>query len=188
MLRALAAVDVPRYKLDVWRHDGVQVETIYLRTRGGRVRARIYDKARERGDTPGLLVRAEYQHQPIGAKRPAIREFMESDSGLIWERAFGHWSTSTSSLTAGTLGGQERWIIERAREGALTGRVAERLLGTLALFETGASAEILGERSAARRRSELRRLGITVADNLAGTFEVGAVLAAIRSAFAPSDS
>jgi hypothetical protein len=188
MLRALATLDVPRYKLDVWRHDGRQVETIYLRTRSGRVRARIYDKARERGETPGTLVRAEYQHQPTGAKRPAVAAFIESDAGLVWERAFGRWSTSTSTLTAGTLGAQQQGIIERARAGALTGRVAERLLGTLALFESGAAAGIIGERAAARRRSELRSLGITVEENLAGTFEVGAVLAAIRSALAPADS
>jgi len=188
MLRALSVIDVPRYKLVVWRRDGVQVETIYLRTPAGRVRARIYDKARERSSTPGSLVRAEYQHQPIGAKRPSVTDFIEQDVGAVWERAFGHWTTSTSTLKAGTRKKHEREIVAQARSGAITGRVAERLLGTLSLTEAGSSVEVLGERAAQRRRSELRRLGVVVEDAIDGTFEVGAIFAAIRAAFAPSES
>ena len=187
-LRALACMDVPRYQLDVWRHDGTQVATIYLRTPGGRVRARIYDKARERGDVPGTLVRAEYQHQPVGVRRPAITDFVRADVAPLWRRAFGQWAAASSTLTAGTLADQHKEVLSRARGGELTGRVSERLLGSLTLISAGLGDELLGERAVRRRRSELRQLGIAVGETYRGEIAVGEIFQAICASFAHTDA
>jgi hypothetical protein len=185
-LRGLARLDVPRYKLDVWRHDGAQVETIYLRTRGGRVRARIYDKARERGEEPGSLVRAEYQFQPEGAKRPTVPEFIVSDVSKLWRRAFGAWADSSSSLVAGSLNEVQGEVLRLAREEVVSGRVAERILGTISLLASGTGESVIGLRAVQRRRAELRSLGLSVEAGEEIEVPVGAMFAAIFAALAPA--
>lgn len=185
-LRGLAHLDVPRYKLDVWRHHGAQVETIYLRTRAGRVRARIYDKARERGDTPGSLIRAEYQHQPEAAKRPSVADFIDADLSKLWRRAFGAWADSSSSLVAGSLAQTHAEVVRLAADGVLSGRVAERMLGTITLLATGAGDAVIGKRGVQRRRAELRQLGLSAEAAEPTEVAVGPIFAAIFEALAQS--
>ncbi|MBX6369893.1 MAG: hypothetical protein IRZ04_18070 [Rhodospirillales bacterium] len=177
-LRALETVEVPGCIANAWQRDG-RVETIYFRSRaarrgGGKVKLRVYDKGAEmaasgRPDAPppGTLLRFERQMRfDAQGQLPAA----------VWAaRSLGpHFAEPLAAIKedAAVLmpGDAVDAVVARVESGELSPQIAERLLGTLLLWQRlGSSWSGWSAKTAQRRRRELANLGISLARDADGT-------------------
>jgi hypothetical protein len=195
-LRALAALDVPRLKRDVWAV-GPRIETVYYRTpKAGEVRMRAYDKGVESGTAPpGERVRFEMQRR----FRKALQMSPANMAGMDWAESYrerlGPWERSADGFAVVSLNGAQEAVLNALREGAtlrdgttLTARRAERMLGTLVILSELGPDWYDKSATADRRKREFQDLGI-VLDLARETREpvpVGALLKMLAEAFGGS--
>jgi hypothetical protein len=192
-LRALAALDLPRLKSDVWRKDG-RIETIYYRTpKRGLVRLRVYDKGVESGsNAPGERVRLERQLRFPRAKAPDPASIARSDLGKTWQGQLHAWEDADEIVVA-DLNAMQHIVLQAATENKLTAFAAERLLGTLTMRGRGLGKDWWIAQGKgylwSRRSRELRDLGIVLdEDGLGGEHKeaelpLGTILRALRQAW-----
>lgn len=184
-MRALAHADVPRLKTDAWRHQG-RVETVYARgPRSGKALFRAYDKGIETGDAaPGERIRLERQQRFGSSSRRLVAEWTPADVAAGYLGALER-LTVAPDLLVGSPRAIEDAILERVAAGDVTARVAERLLGTLRLFDSfGAGWSGWSTKTAQRRRRELRELGFALGpDQAPDAVPVGLLLDEFRGAW-----
>jgi hypothetical protein len=191
-LAALAVAMVPRYKLDAWRDFG-RVETVAVRTRGrGAIKARAYDKWVEQGmpERAGELVRMERQERWQGRKCPSIPEFLAMDLAALYARPLLPLIRAARDVVVAGLGASVEAVLEMVSEGRLSYLRAERLIGTLVITaRQGADSPAWTDRTAARRRAELRDLGLWVDPLLPepSVVPVGQILGRLVGAWSDSD-
>jgi hypothetical protein len=162
-LRAMGALDVPRYKRDVWL-EGSRVETVYWRTpKRGVVVGRLYDKGVEaKTDPPGARLRLERQLRYAKSKQRTPAALSTSDLAAIYRGNFEALMRGSSDVIATGLNGAQKALLDLVETGDLTPRKAERMLGTLVLLERFGRSWYEKRYTAARRERELRELGILI--------------------------
>ena len=159
MLTAAAAIEAPRMKPVVY---GRPPQTVYLQgARSKKLYARIYDKGLESGLFPrGEYVRFEDQRR---FDRGTARVLREHRPDLDFQRRFAPHAKAAHGVTVTTAPVIARELAERVVSGEISPRKAELLAGYVVMSATGAPRV---ERTARRRRAELRDLGYVVADEL----------------------
>jgi hypothetical protein len=163
-LRALAAADLPGLKTDVWRRAGCVESVLYRTPRRRVVVARGYDKGREAGIAPpGTVIRLERQMRFPRGRQRSPREVAREPLGELFLAAFRALAKCADLVVTTATGAMDE-VLKRVEQGLLTPRVAERLLGTLVLWQQfGASWGGWSEKVARDRCRQLRELGIVVA-------------------------
>jgi hypothetical protein len=169
-LRALASLDVPRLKRDVWAV-GPRIETVYYRTpKRGEVRMRAYDKGVESGTAaPGERVRFEMQLRFPKALQMTPRNLAGVHWGDLYRKRLAPWERSADGFSVVSLSGAQDAILAALREGAtlrdgsqLTPRRAERMLGTLVILSELGPDWYDNGFTAKRRAREFMDLGISL--------------------------
>lgn len=161
-LDALSRVDMPRLKTDVWRNRG-RVETVYLRTpKRGAVRARAYDKGVEAGThRPGERVRLERQVRWTSSEGPPMDRELSLDLGALFVKPLGGFLRATDGVQVLGIDAAVEALLEMVAADRLAPLRAERLVGTLAIAgRVGTDSGFWSDRTAVRRRADLRSLGI----------------------------
>ncbi len=189
-MRAMAALDVPGLKRDIWVNKGI-VETVYHRTpKRGEVRSRVYRKDREAGIVgQGVIVRLERQVRYPKAKQQTSEGISGSDLEALYRGRLEGLAKGSGSVVASNLTGAQGMILKRCEEGAITARKAERMLGTLVLLDHFGREWWEKSYTVARRERELQELGI-VLDTERQEREpvpVGALLTALVESFRATD-
>jgi len=183
-LAGLAALDVPRMKPVV---HGKPPQTVYFEgARTSRKYARAYDKAEEtRALVPGGLLRFEDQRRFTKETRRSVGNV---EPGADFERRFAEMARSAEGVKAMSYPVLSREVAERLNGGELTHRQAERILGFLSVRQAGGTR--YPNRTANRRRRELRDLGLVIADDFFEpvSVDLGETLEAALSAWSGSDS
>jgi hypothetical protein len=162
-MRAVAFLEVPGLKRDVWMHNN-EIETVYHRTPGrGIVRRRIYDKGLELGDGVGTRIRLETQRRYQGQKQPTLGAMTPQRIANEWQARVEGWGQANKDITVVGLSRAQGAVLDLLAEDRITPRRAERLMGTLALLEIFGPSWWGHERTRQRRRRELRHdLGIVL--------------------------
>lgn len=186
-LRAMASLEVPGVKRDVW-FNGSRVETVYWRTpKRGAVRGRLYDKGAESGsDAPGRRLRLERQVRYPKAKQQSPAALSSSDLEALYRGRFEALERGSGNVIATGLSGAQRAILDQVESGALTPRKAERMLGTLILLDHFGPSWWEKRYTATRRQRELQELGIVLDPDRKDDAEpvpVGELLAALIGSF-----
>jgi hypothetical protein len=158
VLYGIAALDVPYRKPALY---GRPPETVYLLTGRGRVMERVYDKGLESNSAGrGQKIRLEAQARFASRHRRRASEWTTSDVRGRFAMKFAAMSKAADGITVATEHGIAQKLASLERDGAVTRRQAELLMGHLL-------AERVGLRRAKatrwRRRAELRRLGLAQA-------------------------
>ncbi len=170
---AAMATAMPRSQAEVrYAKDGSgTVETVYLRGLSGvKVLGRWYDKGLESASAArGLLVRAEDQRRYSRAGRRTVGELTaEYVKTKFHERFYPLWRASKGVIVAGPLVLTDR-MVDLVEAGEMTVAKAHRLAGFVVLAKHGVRQPA---RTARRYRSELRELGLVVADGAMEEVEV----------------
>ncbi len=169
-LRALASLDVPRLKRDVWAV-GPRVETVYYKTpKAGEVRMRAYDKGVESGTAaPGERVRFEMQRRYRKALQMTPRNLAEMDWATSYRERLGPWERSADGFAVVALRGAQEAVLNAVREGAtmrdgsaLTMRRAERMIGSLVILSELGPEWYENDDTARRRAREFQDLGVAL--------------------------
>ena len=153
---------------------------------------RCYDKGREAATTtPGRLVRLERQWWVPSSERTAPAAILGADLPGLFAGPLKGWVKPGQGVLA--VGPYDACALLRERVGeplgtsrrVLTLRVAERMAGTIGVLSVCGDAWFDNARTAQRRRSELRHVGIEfVSDLPAGVrIDVGTVLVAACNAW-----
>jgi hypothetical protein len=170
---AAMATVAPRSQAEVrYAKDGSgSVETVYFRGLSGvKILGRWYDKGLEACSAPrGRLVRAEDQRRfPRGSRR-GVGEFTpEYVRSKFQERFYPLWRASKGVTVAGPLVLTDK-MVDLVEGGEISVAKAHRLAGFVVLAKHGIRQPA---RTARRYRSELRELGLVVADGAMEEVEV----------------
>jgi len=162
-LDALAHLDLPRTKPAIY---GRPPETVYLLAkRSGKKLARVYDKGRQaRSALPGELIRFEDQRRFRGGARLPAEAVVQNPEvmSFFFQSRFAPVAASSEGVTIATAEVLADRISELVASGEVSPAKGCRLLGFLMHGDRVA----LPERTARRWRSELRELGLVLADPL----------------------
>lgn len=156
---------------------GSHLETIELRTRGGRqMNGRCYDKGVESGrQAPGLLLRLEDQRRFPKLSRRGVEEMATEDVRGLFKSRFEPFAKATEGvLVAGPFKAGER-LLDLVEHGRLSWSKAETLAGHLFLSELAAAigkGKTLSRASFYRRSADLRAAGVILADGILDQVEV----------------
>ena len=190
-LQALAGLDCPRYKRAPVHGPGESgVENVQWRTpKSFKLVHRCYDKGVESATAPaGQLVRLEREWWVPSGERTEPSALADRALGELFAGPLRTWAQSGVSVMA--VGPYDACKLLRERVGKvklggnsgrlLTLRVAERMAGTIGVLSAYGDAWYGNRRTASRRRTELRKVGIEfVADLAQGVrIDVGTVLRA----------
>lgn len=174
VLYGIAALDVPHRKPAIY---GRPPETVYLLTYSGTKSERVYDKGLESSTAPrGTHLRFEAQVRFQSGHRRRASEWKAGDVRNRFGMKFGAMSAAANGVTVATERGIAEKLAQYERDGKLTDRQAELLMGHLLAERVGLRRN---PRARRRRRAELRRLGLAQAlDGVDNGVEVdlGAVL------------
>jgi hypothetical protein len=188
-LAALAAATVPRYKTTVWRHQG-RVETVAVCTKvTGKIKARAYDKWVEQGvrERAGQLVRLEREVRWQGREAPSIDVFLGLDLAGLYAAPLLPLIKGARDVVVAGLDASVEALLSMVDAERVSYSRAERLIGTLVITaRQGADSRAWTDRTAARRRAELRELGLWVDPTrpTASVVSVGAILKSLVAAWA----
>lgn len=182
-LAGMAGVDPPRMKTAVYRGVFGHPETVYLigPGRSRRVLGRCYDKGIESGRAPrGELVRLECQTRlQKDAAQYFTAEAMTKHEQLVghhFQHRFAPVALSADGVHVATAPVLADRLAQLSSQGRVTPAAAERLAGYLLVGERLP----LSDSTRKRRRAELRRHGLVVADAMRD--EVGVDLGAALDA------
>ena len=189
-LSAMAHLDVPRYKrVPTHAKGSSELEGVEWRTPSAyKIVQRTYDKGRQAGiRAPGHLVRIERQWWVPSAERAPASVFAAMELAAQFVGPLKAWVDTGAEVVA--VGPYDACALLRSRVGhklgskngngrVLTLRVVERMAGTIGVLGVYGDGWYGNPRTAARRRAELRRVGIEfVSDVPAGRrVDVGSVL------------
>jgi hypothetical protein len=191
VLRGVAALNLPRHHSDVHRAPGSIVQSVAWTTGGG-IALRVYDKTSEerRGgvvDDPGRVIRVERQHRPRTAKQLPADEYCAQDLAAMFAHPLSSWSDERIVIASPA---EAYWIIKGlvgrpvlSGGRVLSGRVAERMMGSLMQLSAEGDAAWPNRRTALRRRRELRSVGVEVDTLAASVIELGAFFRTVSAAW-----
>lgn len=169
VMQGVAALDFPRSMPVVY---GRPPQTVYIAgERTAARKARIYDKGLESLIAPpGRLVRFENQSRYGKELRRAVEEVDLGHVRHRFEARFGPLARAADGVTVASLPVIASKVHDRVLAGDMTLRQAERLVGYMAMNQTGARA--YPRRTMFRRRRELRDVGLVLADDFFEPVEV----------------
>ncbi len=162
-LRAMAALEVPGLKRDVWVNRA-RVETVYWRTpKKGAVRGRLYCKGTEaQTDRPGARLRLERQVRYPKSQQQTPETVSSGDLEALYRGRMEALTRGHNDVVAAGLSGAQSALLDRVAEGYVTPRRAERMIGTLALLERFGPDWWDKRYTAQRRMRELQELGVVL--------------------------
>lgn len=170
-LTSMQFFDLPRSGgTEVRRGVAREVQTVYWMGRGGKKPvARVYDKGIESNSAPrGESIRLESQNR-FQAKQRFSPEMVSRDTdicGSFFKRRFAPLAETSRGVMAEARSSLRQELMRRAKEGDLTERQAEQILGYL---EFG--PEFYSRATRYRRRSLARKAGVVLADPMLDGFE-----------------
>lgn len=183
-LRALSYVDLPWLKVGVEGSKRDRLQTVYHRTARGRsVALRCYDKGVESETCePGVWLRLERQRRWRKDREPSVEDVIAR--GLA-EEFVGRELRAVVAREGAVTVCDPPAAAERLRELYAAGRITGDMLHRLGAF-VWLGDEGLHPRTAQRRASSLRRLGIALNPHEGGraTVPIGEYLCAFASAWA----
>jgi len=173
ILAGAAAVVPPRLKVDTWR-SRAGLETVYYARPGGSKVARLYDWGvahDPRGIPRHTNLRAEDQRR---ADRPSRREDVRHLSTESVRHAFRERFGALAKATEGVTVASVPVLIDKlgvlVEQGGMTWAQAERAIGYVMLTRSGAAP--VSRKTTWRRQTELRELGLVVAEGELAPVEV----------------
>lgn len=180
VLAGMGSIEVPRLRSETIRERGGRaVETVSWKGARG-IHARMYDKGVESGTAPrGELLRMEAQLRYQAGGRLDPRTLNAHHARALFGARFAPlWQATKGVTVVGALAVPAR-LQKRVDSGEMTEAQADRVVGFLVREAQGLTRGH-SERTAYRRRAELRALGLVAADGVLDEIEVdlSSVLAA----------
>jgi hypothetical protein len=166
----LAAMELPR--MEATRRGTPPHSVWWTGARTRKIRARVYDKSRERGGEPWKAIRLEDQRSLPARDRPGLDVVSDPE----WQRErfvqrFGPMRKAVEGVKAASFPVIAQAIADEVKYGYRSHREAERLIGTAVLLRGGA-AESIPRSSRYRRLAELREAGFVTLDDFMEPVEV----------------
>lgn len=167
-LRTVAGMCPPRRKLDVWKGQDGQPQTVYVRqARSGVVTERLYDKGVESGShRPGERLRYEAQRRPLKSKRFEPAVLATVDLGAEYGRSINAYMGTGENVVAAGPNATVEHLARAAARGDISIAKAERMVGTVALLREYGRSIYGDERKARRRLQGLREAGVALDEEL----------------------
>jgi hypothetical protein len=164
LLTGIAWIDVPRCKPVVY---GKPIETVEIMSASGRrVVARAYDWGFHRDEAErGRLIRMESQDRFLRARQPHAEAIEPDYARTCFRRRFES-IRNVCDLTVVGFPLLVELMQRRFRDGELTAREYERVVGFLAAEATGLAETSYPRSTFYKRRAEMRGLGIAVGPGL----------------------
>jgi hypothetical protein len=158
LLRALAALPLPRWKTRTWGHP-LRPETVEYWA-GRQVALCAYDRGlRTKTGEPGAWIRVERRLRYTGRARPTIEAFAESASSADWLGQLAGWTESDGPIRLCGLDAARRHAFETEEAGRVSRPAVNRMLANLARIE-GGKPSTSAER--ARFRKDCYQIGLVV--------------------------
>ena len=171
-LAGVGAMALPRMKSAAWRGPRGHLETVaFYGYTGKKLLGRWYDKGVEASSAErGTLIRPEDQRRWGAGSRRGVEELTAEYVREKWRSRFLPLWQATKGITVGGQTVMVEKLAELVAEEILTARQANTLLGYVT-FE--ANGHRMGKARTTRRyRSDLRRRGLVLADDLMTEVEV----------------
>lgn len=171
-LAGIAAVGMPRMKVQTWRHSAGHLETVSFHGHsGGRIVARWYDKGVEATSAPrGTLIRPEDQRRYGSQTRRGVDELTNSYVHEKFAQRFRPLWQATEGVTVASIPVIVERVGELIEDGAITVAQGEQLVGYAQLQAAGVDG---WSSSTGRRRRRLARdCGLVLADESQGEIRV----------------
>lgn len=167
-LRTVAGMCPPRRKIDVWKGQDGQPQTVYVRqARSGVVTERLYDKGVESGShPPGERLRYEAQRRFPKTSRRTPETLATLDLAAEYGRSLKTYLQGGEDVIAAGPKATVRELARKAARGELSMTKAERLVGSVEFLREYGRAVYADERTARRRVQWLREAGIALEDEL----------------------
>lgn len=167
-LRTVAGMCPPRRKVDVWKGQDSQPQTVYIRQAvSGVVTERIYDKGVESGShAPGERLRYEVQRRPPKSQRMTPETLAVADLRAEFGRSISTYVQGSHDVIAAGPDATVEHLAGQVARGELSIAKAERMVGTVALLREYGRTIYGDERKARRRLQGLREAGVALDDAL----------------------
>jgi hypothetical protein len=167
-LRTVAGMCPPRRKLDVWKGQDGQPQTVYVRQAvSGVVTERLYDKGVESGShPPGHRLRYEAQRRPPKSQRMRPDVLAGLDLRGEFGRSINTYVEGHETVIAAGPNATVEHLAGQIARGELSIAKAERMVGTVALLREYGRSIYGDERKARRRLQGLREAGVALDDEL----------------------
>jgi hypothetical protein len=172
VMAGMGSIEVPRLKSETVRErSGRAVETVSWKGSRG-IHARMYDKGVESGSAPrGEHLRLEAQLRYSAGGRLDPRTLNAHHARAIFQGRFAPlWQATKGVTVVGALAVPAR-LQELVESGEMTEAQADRVVGFLIRDAQGLTRGH-ADRTARRRRAELRELGLVAADGVLEEVEV----------------
>lgn len=164
VLTGIAALNLPRTKLQMWRAHGLLETVAFHGLSGGKMLARWYDKSREAGlGARGTVIRAEDQRRWPSQQRRGVEELTTPYCRDKFQQRFTPLWRATKGVTVGGPMVLASRLADLQDEGVLTPREAEQLAGYAILHEAGAVR--CSRWTEQRRRRSALDAGVVLADD-----------------------
>lgn len=166
-LNTVAGMCPARRKLDVWKGQDGQPQTVYVRqAKSGKVTERLYDKGVESGShPPGQRLRYEAQRRMPKADRYTPETLAALDLADVYGRSLTAYLGDENVIAAGPNATLQQ-LAQAAASGELTIAKAERLIGTVQLLKEYGRSIYPCERQQRRRIADVRNAGIALDEEL----------------------
>jgi hypothetical protein len=172
VLAGVAAMQLPRMKSATWRSARGQLETVAFYGHSGRkMLARMYDAGVRHGTAPpGFLLRPEDQRRWPSGHRRTLDELSPAYVREKWRGRFLPLWKATKGVTVGTPDAIAAKLDALVNEGAITNEMADKLAGYSIRSRAGLWSG--NARTGRRRRADLRRCGLVLADDVMQEVEI----------------
>jgi hypothetical protein len=163
-LRTVAGMCPPRRKLDVWKGQDGQPQTVYVRQAGSAVvTERLYDKGVEsKSHAPGERLRYEAQRRPPKSLRMRPDTLASVDLGAEYGRSISAYVKGSEDVIAAGPEATVEHLASQVARGELSVAKAERMIGTVALLRQYGRAIYPEVRQQQRRLRGLRDAGVAL--------------------------
>ena len=167
-LRTVAGMCPPRRKLDVWKGQDGQPQTVYVRQASSRVvTERLYDKGVESGShRAGQRLRYEAQRRSPKADRYTPETLATLDLAGEYGRSLNTYLGGDDNVIAAGADATVEHLAQAAARGEVSLAKAERMIGTVALLREYGRSIYPCERQQRRRIADVRQAGIALDDEL----------------------
>jgi hypothetical protein len=167
-LRTVAGMCPPRRKLDVWKGQDGQPQTVYVRQEiSGVVTERLYDKGVESGShRPGQRLRYEAQRRHAKPDRYSPETLATLDLSAEYGRSMKTYLQGGENVIAAGPDATVEHLAQAFARGELSLAKAERMIGTVALLKEYGRSIYPCERQQRRRIADVRQAGIALDEEL----------------------
>jgi hypothetical protein len=167
-LRTVAGMCPPRRKVDVWKGQDGQPQTVYVRQEtSGRVTERLYDKGVESGShQPGQRLRYEAQRRLPKSSRHAPETLATLDLSAEYGRSIKTYLGGDENVIAAGPNATVEHLARAVARGELSIAKAERIIGSVALLAEYGRSIYPCERQQRRRIADVRQAGVSLDDEL----------------------